>query len=218
MLFRSLAYFKDADGMVYKVTLSGDDGQRSLVALSCDTDIFLGTDRYVAKTTRLTKTYETFTTINAFRATLQADSIMRNHSPAVTKDSASVRVTEEKRNITINKCYLYAIKRESDNDFHMIVGHDTTPAPSELLNIEVSGLPDTTSASYATLKMVRDTIENRFGEVCKSSYTLFSPPMKMLIKGSLFYDIDHAPGIVGPTGYRPNTSWEIHPVTKVSFK
>ena len=33
----------------------------------------------------------------------------------------------------------------------------------------------------------------------------------------LIYDIDHAPGVVGPSGMRPRTSWEIHPVTKLDL-
>jgi hypothetical protein len=39
----------------------------------------------------------------------------------------------------------------------------------------------------------------------------------VLIEGSLFFDIDHAAGVVGPEGKRPKKAWEIHPITKIKL-
>jgi hypothetical protein len=35
------------------------------------------------------------------------------------------------------------------------------------------------------------------------------------VEGSLFYDVDHAPGAVGPRDMKPTTAWEIHPITQI---
>jgi hypothetical protein len=40
-------------------------------------------------------------------------------------------------------------------------------------------------------------------------------PTHVQVTGSLLYDIDHAAGAVGPTGHRPKSAWEIHPVTSI---
>jgi hypothetical protein len=38
------------------------------------------------------------------------------------------------------------------------------------------------------------------------------------VTGSLFFDVDHKAGSVGPTGMRPKTAWEIHPVSDIQFE
>jgi hypothetical protein len=41
------------------------------------------------------------------------------------------------------------------------------------------------------------------------------------VEGALFFDVDHAAGVVGPTQptpMRPKTAWEIHPVTNVKLQ
>ena len=49
------------------------------------------------------------------------------------------------------------------------------------------------------------------------SYHRFHPPVAVTVSGSLFYDVDHPPGAVGPVWAKPKTAWEIHPVTALSF-
>lgn len=67
----TVAMYLSPEGILYKVTLLTESGvaMRSS-GLQCDTDIFLGHDRGVVKTTRLTKTFEVFANMNLFRASL----------------------------------------------------------------------------------------------------------------------------------------------------
>ena len=55
-------------------------------------------------------------------------------------------------------------------------------------------------------------------QVTTGSYIKFTPAIPVKVQGSLFYDIDHEPGVIGPTGFRPKTAWEIHPVTDIEFE
>jgi hypothetical protein len=48
-----------------------------------------------------------------------------------------------------------------------------------------------------------------------SSYRKYNHPIPVIVEGSLFFDIDHVAGVVGPQGMRPTTAWEIHPITKL---
>jgi hypothetical protein len=176
---------------------------------------YSGVDRKVAKISFSSATTKTHYTFNAFRKTLQTDDYMR--SLGISTSSTSGRVSQEDRNIYITTSYLYAIKSESDGDFHMIIGD---PSKAALTNCEASGLPSTKSSAYSKIKAVKDAIITRFEtDFCgTSSYTIFSPPILIdKIYGSLFYDVDHAAGVVGPKGYRPTTSWEVHPISFIQF-
>jgi hypothetical protein len=48
-------------------------------------------------------------------------------------------------------------------------------------------------------------------------------PILVRVTGSAFYDTDHeidlskGTGPVGPEGYKPGSTWEIHPVTSLEF-
>jgi hypothetical protein len=174
---------------------------------------FSGVDRAAAKTSFSSASQTTHYAFNTFRNTLQTDTYMR--SIGIVKSSN--RVSQENRNIYITTSYLYAIKQESDGDLHMIIGD---PSNVALTNCEASGNPSSSSSSYTKIKAVKDAIVSRFGtDFCgKSSYTIFSPPILIdKFNGSLFFDIDHAAGTVGPTGYRPTTAWEVHPISFIQF-
>ena len=174
---------------------------------------FSGVDRAAAKTSFSSASQTTYYFFNTFRNTLQTDTFMR--SIGISKSSN--RVSQENRNIYITTSYLYAIKHESDGDFHMIIGDLSKVA---LTNCEASGNPSTTSSAYSKIKAVKDAIVSRFGtDFCgKTSYTIFSPPILIdKFNGSLFFDIDHAAGTVGPTAYRPTTAWEVHPISFIQF-
>jgi hypothetical protein len=176
---------------------------------------FSGSARSIAKKSYSTATIVTYGSISALRTTLPTDAYM--HTKHLTLSSP--RIAEEKRNVSITSAYLYAISRESDNDYHMIIG-DGTASPTTLLNCECGGLPSTTASSYTTMKAVRDYIKSYFGtDFCGTSgYTHFAHPIHIkVLKGSLFYDIDHAPGTIGPAGFRANTSWEMHPISTITF-
>jgi hypothetical protein len=36
------------------------------------------------------------------------------------------------------------------------------------------------------------------------------------VTGSLFFDMDHLAGVVGTGEFKPQTAWEIHPVTSIA--
>ena len=176
--------------------------------------IFAGKARSAAKLSFAASPYQTYATMSNMQATLKTDAFMR--TPAVGLTSNSPRVTLEKRNVSITTAFLYGISIEGDDDYHLIVGDKNG---KNLFNCEISGLPPTTASSYATLKATRDYITKSLGsDFCgKTGYTIFKPAIPITIKGSLFYDIDHSPGSVGPAAFRPPTSWEIHPINALHF-
>ena len=62
------------------------------------------------------------------------------------------------------------------------------------------------------------TISADRGDGARMSYLRFEDPVLVRITGSLFYDVDHEPGVVGsftPPSRVPATSWEIHPITEI---
>lgn len=184
-------------------------------AIDCSGELFAGTDRAVPKTHLVSAPIEVFASVDELLGKLKSDDEMRNHNPIITKDPESERVEEENKNVVINEAFIYGIYREKDNDFHIILGNGKPGAGMRLINIEVAGLPD----SGDELKKVRDKIITRFGDIsCNDG--AFKPvgtliPVK--VTGSLFYDIDHAPGIVGFGIFKPKKSWEIHPVKDIIF-
>lgn len=212
-------YHNDQYTMVtYEENLDEKDETENIpspdAATTCS-DAFVGSARAVAKTSYASVSYGTYSSINTMRAVLQTDTYMR--SIGIT--NSSPRVTEENRNRNITTSYLYAIARESDNDFHMIIG-DANNAAGNLLNCEASGNPASSQSSYVAINAVRTYLKSYFGtDFCgQSGYTKFTPAISIsLLKGSLFFDIDHAAGTVGPLGLRPNTSWEMHPIHNITF-
>lgn len=179
-------------------------------------DAFSGSARKTAKTSFATPTaFAGYVNVNALRVSLPTDTYMR--TLGIT--NSSPRVAQENYNESVTVSYLYAIARESDNDFHMIIG-DNNPIADNLINCEASGNPSSKAASYKAINAVRMYLKNYFGtNFCGASgYTKFTPAIPViLLKGSLFFDIDHAAGTIGPTGLRPNTAWEMHPVQSISF-
>jgi hypothetical protein len=178
---------------------------------------FEGNDRETAKTSIATAAPREFATVADLLSSgmFVADKKMIAHKPPITKDGTSERVSEEKFNVTITG-FLYAAKKEDDNDFHCIVGTAKGSTP-HFVNVEVSGLPQ--GQFRAPLKTARDQFKAFFGDhlPAAGSYAVFKTPIKVQITGSIFFDIDHKAGVVGPTGMRPTTAWEIHPVTEFLF-
>ena len=176
---------------------------------------FTGSARATAKKSFSTSSYVNYPNIAGVRATLQTDNFML--SLGIT--NSSNRVTYENRNVSVTSAYLFAIARESDNDYHLIIG-DTPANGGTLYNCESSGLPSTSSSSYAAISAVRTYLKSYFGtDFCGvTGYTRFTPPIATtMLKGSLFFDIDHLAGTVGPAGLRPNTAWEMHPINSIHF-
>lgn len=185
--------------------------------LDCSTEAFLGKARAGVKTSVAQAEVQQFATLDDLVKTLPTPQYMRNNSDLAENGRSETRVKEENRNVRVKKCYIYFMKREPDNDYHIIVGSHSTLQKSTFFNVELSGLPDPASKAYAALAKARKQFQDKFGPYCYGSYQSFEIPVEVSIKGSLFYDIGHGDGVVGPQGYRPLTSWEIHPVTQMIF-
>lgn len=174
---------------------------------------FRGHDRKGPKTSIASASKETFSSIEALTATLPSDQIMRNHTPPL-EETTDTRFPEERRNVKVT-AWIYAIKYEADQDWHIILGTNPTDTTPTYFNAEVSGLPANNSPAYQKLKKVREDLAEMFGfDLPASGYWEYEP-VAVVVEGSLFYDIDHPPGAVGPAGTKPTTAWEIHPITKI---
>ena len=114
-----------------------------------------------------------------------------NESIAVT--STSPRTTIEDSVVTLVSVFLYAIAREADEDYHVIIGTSATASTANFFNVECSGLPPTSNSAFSKLNAVRKKVVDFLGgeERCTSGYLKFTPPIKVKIIGSLFYDKGH---------------------------
>jgi hypothetical protein len=143
------------------------------------------------------------------------DAEMRDHDPPISSAAGSNRLPEEMRNVATTAWVFFA-KKENDNDYHLIIGSTADLETADLMNAEISGLPPHDSRSFSTLEDARNEFESLFGDELRSGgYTQFTPT-HVRITGSLFYDIDHPAGAVGPRGHAPASAWEIHPVTSIT--
>ncbi len=206
--------FKTKQGHLIQLTFVADsEAHAETSSFNCTTNVFTGTDRKKCKISIAAAAQTTMTFAN-FIAMLPADATMMA-DPNITKAPNNSRVAAENHNVQLNGIFLFAIKRENDNDYHMIVGNKT----NTFFNVEISGLPTTTAASFQKLSKARTAVDAFFGQPnCNTSgYAVFPNGVKIQLTGSTFYDIDHAPGTVGPLGFKPKTSWEIHPVTAIKF-
>ncbi|MDD8018256.1 MAG: hypothetical protein PHP42_07770 [Bacteroidota bacterium] len=194
-------------------------GHRYTYDTSSETDNqFDGTDRKASKTSFVSGAMQKFKNLEEFVVTLPSDSLMLHHNPPISKSATSERVAEEKHNVMVN-AFVYAIQQEADNDYHIILGSDPKRSKKIFFNIEVSGLPDQQSPYYKKLSSIRAYCDKYLGNFIQSGkYHKFQQPILVSVGGSIFYDIDHKPGVVGPAGMRPNTAWEIHPVTFLKFE
>jgi hypothetical protein len=181
-------------------------------------DDFGGTDRKDAKLSLASAATENFGDLQQLLKSLPADGKMIKHKPPLTKDPHFKRVTEEQRNVRVS-AFLYAASRETDNDFHFIVGRDPK-SPAMFMNMELSGLPPKNSASFARIKASRDAYKSFIGpHLPGAGYHHYDPPIPIEVTGSLFFDITHAKGThPGPAKMRPKTIWEVHPISRIVFE
>ncbi len=183
---------------------------------------FQGKFRGGCKTVMLNLPTESFSSVTDLRAKLLVpDAKMRSKYSDIRKPTTE-RKSEEQHLVSVT-ANLFAFKFEDgnapatgDNDFHVILGDDKTKAET-LLNIEVSGLPQTGDPG-SKFKTIRQQFLNILAQnnlKAKDAFQKFKIPVKVRITGSLYFDADHAAGQVGPAGLRPTTIWEIHPVQKI---
>jgi hypothetical protein len=179
---------------------------------------FAGTARRLPKTAIFEGPPQVMTLDALLDEILPTNQAMRNkHIPKVPN---SPRVAEEQRNVTVTG-YIYAYKKESDNDFHVIFGTmPTDGSPARYMNTEVSGIPIAgTGANRNTLWAVRNAFKANFGlgSSWHGGYDFPDPPVPIRITGSLFWDVDHENKFVGPDSNKPRTAWEIHPISSIEF-
>ena len=184
-------------------------------------DNFDGTAGKAAKLSVVDADPEQFADLRQLLESLAPDDDMVEHDPEITEDAGSDRVEEEQRNVKV-RAFLYAASRESDNDFHFIVGRDPGKSPLMCMTMELSGLPPHNSAAFARLKAARDAYKAFIGpDLPGAGYHHYDPPIPIEVEGSLFFDITHAHGAhPGPGKLRPfiHTIWEVHPISRIVFE
>jgi hypothetical protein len=185
------------------------------------TELYVGHDRKVAKTSYVSGDPTVFATLTDLihdHDLFVPDEKMRNRNPKITRAEDSNRVPEEKHNVRV-VAWIWFVKHErNDNDFHVILGSSDVRSKCEWFTCEVSGLPK--DGPYrAKLEAARAEFVKLVGtQVLKSAkggYVALDSPLKVRVEGSIFYDVDHPPGKVGPKGNEPKSAWEIHPVTRI---
>jgi hypothetical protein len=177
-------------------------------------DNFRGTDRKTAKTSIVPGAPDTYSSLADLLDALPSDQTMLGMG--ISKDPGSPRVPDELHNVTV-PAYIYASSKEKDNDYHVVLGSADASRTGTFMNAEISGLP--TGSFRQRLTVPRQAFNEFFGnDLPGRSYAIYDPPISVTVTGSLFYDVDHLPGVVGPDGYKPQTAWEIHPISTIVFE
>jgi hypothetical protein len=191
-------------------------------AMAGDGEHFAGTARKAAKTSFSGGRPRSFDSPGAV-----LDSILKGTSPAdndsemrAKLNSNSPRAPEERRNAIVT-AFLYATKKEADNDFHLLLGDAPEGGDGRFLTAEVSGLPVPDDRRTPAFRQVRDQYKAFFAAIGLpppgDRYVRFDPPVPVTVAGSLFFDVDHLPGQVRSGPDVPETVWEIHPVSHLDF-
>ena len=169
---------------------------------------FAGRARKAAKTSIASGAMRRYGNLSLLVGSLVRDDTMRALHISDAEDSN--RVAQENKNVSVT-AYLYATKRErDDNDYHLILGSaPSARSTTKFLNSEIAGLAD--NPSRARLAAARSKFENLYAGAQEK------PPMKVRVKGSLFFDLHHAAGEAAAASYTPKTAWEIHPITDIVF-
>jgi hypothetical protein len=211
------------DGKSYKIDFWKDPNEKDagLVATNCNDNHFTGKDRKAAKTTEVDPSkYVSCASLMEMKTKLKLPS---DKTMIATLTKTSPRSAIEKNGVILDHVLLFAFKRESDNDYHLIIGDNADINKATLFNMEISGIP---TPDNPDLDNARKAFLNAFNlndKTCMSSYAIFiNNPVPVHIEGSVFYDVDHKPGTIGPVNngvsLRPATSWEIHPISSFSLK
>jgi hypothetical protein len=185
-----------------------------------DDDTFNGTDRMIPKTTIVVDAkVEEFATVAALVNNLLSNFPDKDMKSMGIEKSTDTRKKPENRNVSVTG-FIHAFKKEGDNDYHVILGDGPNAKTKVYLNVEVSGIPvGGTAANRKRLIAVREQFKAAFklGRTGPDSYKRPHEPIPVRISGSLFWDVDHKPGEVGPDDLKPKSSWEIHPVSELEF-
>jgi hypothetical protein len=184
-------------------------------------DQFLGEARGDVKTSFVDVVPDTFASIKKLHSWLPDDEYM--HKSTDAKHNNSPRTKEENHNIYLADLYIFGVKKEDDNDYHLILASSKKIEKDQLFfSAEISGLPDSSSAFFSTLSAVREKFLSHFGADANQEYVFVAseknPPIHLAyIKGSLFFDNHHYGGHSSVKGFKVCSAWEIHPVTAIEF-
>ncbi len=190
---------------------------------------FTGTYRKTSKTSIVrmkdnkVAPYEHFSTLTKlmkFFAKTNDDAMRQKYPNISDVEPEMMRTPDELKNVEV-VAYIYGAKFESDNDLHVILSSSSKKGKGVFLNTEVSGLPDQPGDNYDSLKAARHAFLTLFSDktFSKGDYTLLGFK-KVRVRGSIIFDADHHPGCKscpGPKDAKPQTVWEIHPVTGIEF-
>jgi hypothetical protein len=165
---------------------------------------------------------EDFADLEALKAFLQPqiDPLMRHRYPHLsTADTdAGHRVPEERHNVTVIG-YIHAVKHEAgkggDRDFHVMLGSSPSPGAGIFMTAEASALPASGPHRLLLAEARRELLATIGTCHCDGRFRQVSPPIRVRVTGSLFFDGAHGIGSVGPAYAKPFTVWEIHPILSV---
>ena len=152
-----------------------------------------------------------FENVGDLLASLPPDSLM--HQKGI-KDNTR-RLPEEEHNMRIKEAYLFSIEMEDDKDLHLLIGDIIDSVKTNLMTIEISALPDQRNPNYDILLDVRRALYEEYPKCFSGKRVRPTKKFrKISVKGSLFFDNRHP-----ATGkaYRPQTAFELHPVTWIEF-
>ena len=209
--------FTSSSGRKYNVTPAPESPEDQLYSDLSEADMYEGTDRKDAKTSYPDKPTSNLKVqkLDALLASLKPDDFMRKeHQPKIAKNSK--RVAEENVIVKV-KAFLYASKKEEDNDFHLILSTDPEKGDIQYMTAEITGIPEEGPYKEGLIKPRRTFKEYLANKLPKKKYVLYDPAIPVEVAGPLFFDVDHPAGKVGPDGHRPDTAWEIHPVMDIRF-
>lgn len=187
---------------------------------------FDGKKRSDAKTSISNGALKTYRTVKHFLEDF-ADKHPDKDMKAVVGNSNG-RVQLEDFNAVIKKAWLFCYAKESDEDFHLVIGNtrNKNAAGNRFIIVEIGGLPKSGTAINTLSKVQQDFFALIGGSVCSGGYIWFdegNAPRKISVKGSIYWDTEHwsqaknKPNHHGPDELedRLTTVWEIHPITEI---
>ena len=125
-------------------------------------------------------------------------------------------------NVTVNDAWIYEISRQSDCDYHLLIGVHPSNDEGKYLNAEISSINlDSPDAMHLwnVRKSFRQQYQDQMGKSLPAgrSFAQPTPPIHIRVSGSIFLDADHDRREVGHHDIKNFTSWEIHPITKIEI-
>lgn len=187
----------------------------------------------IARTAQTTPLPEEYQNLPALLATVPKDSALRAKYPFLKPlhhSAPGIRVQEEQRNVRVKDCWILVVKyeksqakkakngkmkRTGDNDFHLIMSSSPKFPSGQRMNMEVAGLPTTAGPDVDKLRQARkDFLAMCSKTPAAGTFVRFSPPIHVMIEGSLFFDGEHTADQIAPA-YHLKTTWEVHPISKI---